>query len=148
MRLVVRQPASAESAYSTALAPRSSPRRTGGSSVSNTNGWLRVCFWHAPSNSLMVVVLCPPLPYIAHTRGWSAEDTENNIAFVETSSDLQEGAGLGPEERRDCTAGSWSQAIQGENCPSGKKGTADPLQELVCLRTVPGSHRKIFSAML
>ncbi|HEY7506832.1 MAG TPA: NAD(P)H-dependent oxidoreductase, partial [Nitrososphaera sp.] len=34
----------------------------------------------------------PPFPYIAHTRGWSAEDMENNIAFVETSSDLQEGA--------------------------------------------------------
>jgi hypothetical protein len=34
----------------------------------------------------------PTFPYIAHTRGWSAEDMENNIAFVETSSDLQEGA--------------------------------------------------------
>jgi nitrite reductase/ring-hydroxylating ferredoxin subunit/multimeric flavodoxin WrbA len=34
----------------------------------------------------------PTFPYIAHTRGWSAEDMENNIAFVEKSSDLQEGA--------------------------------------------------------
>ncbi|MCI0557136.1 MAG: NAD(P)H-dependent oxidoreductase [Nitrososphaera sp.] len=34
----------------------------------------------------------PPFPYIAHSRGWSAEDMENNMSFVETSSDLQEGA--------------------------------------------------------
>ncbi len=34
----------------------------------------------------------PPFPYIAHSRGWSAEDMENNIAFVEMSTDLREGA--------------------------------------------------------
>ncbi|WP_268541761.1 Rieske 2Fe-2S domain-containing protein [Candidatus Nitrosotenuis cloacae] len=34
----------------------------------------------------------PPFPYIAHSRGWSAEDMERNIAYVENSSDLREGA--------------------------------------------------------
>ncbi|MGH9878081.1 MAG: Rieske 2Fe-2S domain-containing protein, partial [Nitrososphaerales archaeon] len=29
--------------------------------------------------------LFPPFPYIAHSRGWSAEDMEDNIAFVEMS---------------------------------------------------------------
>ena len=34
----------------------------------------------------------PPLPYIAHSRGWSAEDMENNIAYVQRSDELREGA--------------------------------------------------------
>ncbi len=34
----------------------------------------------------------PPFPYIAHSRGWSAEDMEANIAYVENSTDLKEGA--------------------------------------------------------
>ncbi|MDC8437916.1 MAG: (2Fe-2S)-binding protein, partial [Candidatus Nitrosotenuis sp.] len=34
----------------------------------------------------------PPFPYIAHSRGWSAEDMERNIAYVENSSDLRDGA--------------------------------------------------------
>lgn len=34
----------------------------------------------------------PSFPYIAHTRGWSAEDMENNNAYVEKSSDLRDGA--------------------------------------------------------
>jgi multimeric flavodoxin WrbA len=33
----------------------------------------------------------PPFPFIAHSRGWSAEDMENNIAYVEQSVDLREG---------------------------------------------------------
>ena len=36
--------------------------------------------------------LFPPFPFIAHSRGWSAEDMENNIIDVENSSDLKEGA--------------------------------------------------------
>jgi nitrite reductase/ring-hydroxylating ferredoxin subunit/multimeric flavodoxin WrbA len=34
----------------------------------------------------------PPFPYIAHSRGWSAEDMERNIVFVQQSVDLHEAA--------------------------------------------------------
>jgi nitrite reductase/ring-hydroxylating ferredoxin subunit/multimeric flavodoxin WrbA len=34
----------------------------------------------------------PQFPYIAHSRGWSAEDMENNIRYVAESQDLQAGA--------------------------------------------------------
>lgn len=34
----------------------------------------------------------PQFPFIAHSRGWSAEDMENNIRYVSRSKDLQEGA--------------------------------------------------------
>lgn len=34
----------------------------------------------------------PQFPFIAHSRGWSAEDMEHNIAFVKTNTDLREGA--------------------------------------------------------
>jgi nitrite reductase/ring-hydroxylating ferredoxin subunit/multimeric flavodoxin WrbA len=34
----------------------------------------------------------PQFPYIAHSRGWSAEDMENNIRYVEQSNDLHDGA--------------------------------------------------------
>jgi len=36
--------------------------------------------------------LFPQFPYIAHSRGWSAEDMENNIAYVRKSEALREGA--------------------------------------------------------
>lgn len=34
----------------------------------------------------------PQFPYIAHSRGWSAEDMENNVRSVQASTDLREGA--------------------------------------------------------
>lgn len=34
----------------------------------------------------------PQHPFIAHSRGWSAEDMENNIRYVEESHELQEGS--------------------------------------------------------
>ena len=34
----------------------------------------------------------PQYPYIAHSRGWSAEDMENNVRYVRDSKDLQAGA--------------------------------------------------------
>jgi multimeric flavodoxin WrbA len=34
----------------------------------------------------------PPFPYIAHTRGWTAEDMERNVDFVQHSDELHEGA--------------------------------------------------------
>jgi multimeric flavodoxin WrbA/nitrite reductase/ring-hydroxylating ferredoxin subunit len=33
----------------------------------------------------------PPFPYVAHSRGWSAEDMENNVRAVEGSAELREG---------------------------------------------------------
>jgi multimeric flavodoxin WrbA len=36
--------------------------------------------------------LFPQFPFIAHSRGWSAEDMENNVRAVQESTDLQEGA--------------------------------------------------------
>ena len=34
----------------------------------------------------------PPFPFIAHSRGWSAEDMENNMAYVQQNADLHDGA--------------------------------------------------------
>ncbi|MGD9922263.1 MAG: flavodoxin family protein, partial [Pseudorhodoplanes sp.] len=34
----------------------------------------------------------PQFPYIAHSRGWSAEDMENNVRDVRDSKDLHDGA--------------------------------------------------------
>ncbi len=34
----------------------------------------------------------PPFPYVAHSRGWSAEDMENNTRYVQGSSMLHQGA--------------------------------------------------------
>jgi multimeric flavodoxin WrbA len=34
----------------------------------------------------------PPFPYVAHSRGWSAEDMENNMRYVQGSVMLHEGA--------------------------------------------------------
>jgi multimeric flavodoxin WrbA len=36
--------------------------------------------------------LFPQFPYIAHSRGWSAEDMENNVRMVQHSQELREGA--------------------------------------------------------
>jgi len=34
----------------------------------------------------------PQFPFIAHSRGWTAEDMEQNIAEVQQSEELREGA--------------------------------------------------------
>ncbi len=34
----------------------------------------------------------PPFPYVAHSRGWSAEDMENNVRYVKNSGELRDGA--------------------------------------------------------
>lgn len=36
--------------------------------------------------------LFPQFPYIAHSRGWSAEDMERNVEYVQKSASLQDGA--------------------------------------------------------
>src|SRR5579863_5347399 len=37
--------------------------------------------------------LFPQFPYIAHSRGWSREDMERNVAMVRSSAELKQGAG-------------------------------------------------------
>jgi multimeric flavodoxin WrbA len=34
----------------------------------------------------------PQFPFVAHSRGWTAEDMENNVRFVQTDEPLREGA--------------------------------------------------------
>jgi multimeric flavodoxin WrbA len=34
----------------------------------------------------------PPFPFIAHTLGWSAENMERNVAYVQGSTELRDGA--------------------------------------------------------
>jgi hypothetical protein len=34
----------------------------------------------------------PQFPFIAHSRGWSAEDMENNVRYVKMSKELRAGA--------------------------------------------------------
>jgi multimeric flavodoxin WrbA len=36
--------------------------------------------------------LFPQFPYIAHSRGWEAEDMENNVKFVRDNAELRQGA--------------------------------------------------------
>jgi hypothetical protein len=38
--------------------------------------------------------LFPQFPYIAHSRGWSHEDMENNVMIVRESKELAEGAAM------------------------------------------------------
>ena len=35
--------------------------------------------------------LFPQFPYVAHSRGWTAEDMERNVEFLRTSRELREG---------------------------------------------------------
>jgi len=43
----------------------------------------------------------PQFPYIAHSRGWSAEDMENNTKYVMMSPELREGAQMLAERAVD-----------------------------------------------
>ncbi len=69
--------------------------------------------------------LFPPFPYIAHSRGWSAENMEDNIAFVEMSTDLPGGSqGPGQKKHGDGSGGDGREAVKGEGCPPRKEGSA------------------------
>jgi nitrite reductase/ring-hydroxylating ferredoxin subunit/multimeric flavodoxin WrbA len=57
----------------------------------------------------------PQFPFIAHSRGWTAEDMENNIATVQHSAELREGA-CALAERAVNLAGSLLKS----NAPSDK----------------------------
>jgi multimeric flavodoxin WrbA len=65
----------------------------------------------------------PQFPYIAHSRGWSAEDMENNTRYVAQSQDLHDGARRLAERTIDMArllvAGSVGEA---GIVPGGRKG--------------------------
>jgi nitrite reductase/ring-hydroxylating ferredoxin subunit/multimeric flavodoxin WrbA len=65
----------------------------------------------------------PQFPYIAHSRGWSAEDMENNVRYVEQSEDLRAGA-RGLAERTIDTARLLVAGALGEHAliSGGRKG--------------------------
>ena len=43
--------------------------------------------------------LFPQFPFIAHSRGWSAEDMENNVAYVRETEHLREARRSSPTAR-------------------------------------------------
>jgi multimeric flavodoxin WrbA len=62
----------------------------------------------------------PQFPYIAHSRGWSAEDMENNMRYVQKSQSLREGA-VALVERCVTMAGLMLQGSLGE-CRTARGG--------------------------
>jgi len=61
----------------------------------------------------------PQFPFIAHSRGWTAEDMENNIAEVQQSEELREGA-RALAERAVSLAGALLQ--RAESCDKTQRG--------------------------
>ena len=57
----------------------------------------------------------PQFPFIAHSRGWTAEDMEHNVAAVQQSEGLREGA-RALAERAACLAG----VLLKRNAPADK----------------------------
>ena len=49
----------------------------------------------------------PAVPYIAHSRGWSAEDMEKNVIVVQGSQDLHDGAPRLPPGRWRWPSACW-----------------------------------------
>lgn len=70
----------------------------------------------------------PPYPYIAHSRGWTAEDMERNIEVVAHSKALREGACALITRAKDTAAGLLSQSEAPEKIARGgrKAQTLEP----------------------
>ena len=60
----------------------------------------------------------PQFPYIAHSRGWSHEDMENNVAIVRQSEELADGARMLAERLLDLAG----QLTQAPACVSIERG--------------------------
>jgi hypothetical protein len=60
----------------------------------------------------------PQFPYIAHSRGWSHEDMENNVAIVRQSEELADGARMLAGRLLDLAG----QLIQAQACVSIERG--------------------------
>ncbi|MBI2683039.1 MAG: NAD(P)H-dependent oxidoreductase [Acidobacteriales bacterium] len=63
--------------------------------------------------------LFPQFPYIAHSRGWTAEDMENNVEFIKTSKELREGAGSLVDRSIDLAARLIEKTAMPEALPRG-----------------------------
>ncbi len=61
--------------------------------------------------------LFPQFPYVAHSRGWSAEDMEQNVATVRTSKALHDGA----RALVDRSFGLASHLLEGHMSPTAEK---------------------------
>jgi multimeric flavodoxin WrbA/nitrite reductase/ring-hydroxylating ferredoxin subunit len=59
---------------------------TGGQDGIQTVAGQLLCFWSE------IGYLFPTFPFIAHSRGWTAEDMENNMRYVQQCKELKEGA--------------------------------------------------------
>lgn len=74
----------------------------------------------------------PAVPYIAHSRGWSAEDMENNVAFVQMSEALRDSS----RQLVDRTLAAARAAVESD-CGArtvdraGRKAGAPPAEPLV-----------------
>ncbi len=68
----------------------------------------------------------PPFPYIAHTRGWSAEDMENNVATVKTSAELKQAACELMQRSLDLSQRLLSTAEEPLTARAGRKGNPVP----------------------
>ncbi|MBL8727378.1 MAG: NAD(P)H-dependent oxidoreductase [Planctomycetes bacterium] len=61
----------------------------------------------------------PPFPYVAHSRGWSAEDMENNVRQVEASEELRDGTRALLDRCLDLSRRLRAQTISGAKIPRG-----------------------------
>jgi multimeric flavodoxin WrbA/nitrite reductase/ring-hydroxylating ferredoxin subunit len=64
----------------------------------------------------------PQFPFIAHSRGWSAEDMENNVAFVQRSRELHDGARELAERTLEKAQGLLDAAALTKMARGGRKG--------------------------
>jgi nitrite reductase/ring-hydroxylating ferredoxin subunit/multimeric flavodoxin WrbA len=65
----------------------------------------------------------PPFPYVAHSRGWSAEDMENNVRYVKESESLREGARALAERTVALAEVLLAGTLAAPRCPrGGRKG--------------------------
>jgi hypothetical protein len=69
----------------------------------------------------------PPFPFIAHSRGWDAEDMEQNVRAVQASDSLRAGA----RELAARAIQTWKEISQATRLePGGRKAQADAAQRV------------------
>lgn len=87
----------------------------------------------------------PQFPYIAHSRGWSAEDMERNMAYVQQSADLHEAAAALVTRAVDAARVLISHSAEDE-----KAGRHEPLvragrkASMPIRAAAPGEHATVF----
>ena len=72
----------------------------------------------------------PQFPFVAHSRGWSAEDMENNVESVMKSAELREGAQMLAARAVETATALLAQATApGEIARGGRKAHALPIDD-------------------